>query len=384
MNVAAEPMRVLMISKALVTGVYQRKVEELAAHSDLELRVVVPPFWREMRVGDQPLERLFTSGYDLIEEPMRFNGRHHVHYYPGIARQVQSFRPDIVHIDEEPYNLVTAHITRIALKNDARTIFFTWQNLLRAYPPPFRWIEQYCYRSASHALAGNRDARRILYQKGYRGPVSVIPQFGIDPDIYQSKRSTMRSNDVPVIGFVGRIVPEKGLDTLLDAVAGLDGRVEVHIIGSGTAQPELEAQASRLGIGDAVRFPGPVPPAEVPDLLASFDALVLPSRTRPNWKEQFGRILIEAMACETPVVGSDSGEIPHVIGDAGLTFPEGNAETLRIQLKKILNDSEYARELGQKGRQRVLERFTQKQIAEQTYDVYRSVAGQSEWRGASG
>ena len=58
------------------------------------------------------------------------------------------------------------------------------------------------------------------------------------------------------------------------------------------------------------------------------DVSVLPSLTRPNWKEQFGRTLAEAMSCETPVIGSDSGEIPHVIGDAGLIFKEGDAQAL--------------------------------------------------------
>ena len=85
-------MRVLMVSKALVTGVYQKKLEELAALPDIELLAVVPPFWLENRVGSIPLNRMFTNGYELAVEEMRLNGRHHVHYYPGLGGQIRSLQ----------------------------------------------------------------------------------------------------------------------------------------------------------------------------------------------------------------------------------------------------------------------------------------------------
>ena len=108
-------MRVLMVSKALVTGVYQKKLEELAALPDVDLLAVVPPYWDENRVGRLPLTPMFTNGYELAVEEMRFNGRHHVHFYPGLGRQIRRFRPELVHIDEEPYNLVCAQATMLAL-----------------------------------------------------------------------------------------------------------------------------------------------------------------------------------------------------------------------------------------------------------------------------
>lgn len=366
-------MKILMISKALVTGVYQRKVEELAKLPGVELRVIVPPFWREERVGDLQLERRFVDGYELTVEPMRFNGHHHLHYYPGLRRHIQEFRPDIVHVDEEPYNLVAAHAAYHARQVGAELVFFAWQNLYRRYPPPFRQIEKYVYRSASAGIVGNRDARYVLRQKGYRGPLTVIPQFGVDPAIYQ--RRDVPPGQQQVIGYIGRLVPEKGIETLIEAVVSLPQRPELWIVGSGDHQPALQDLVSQLGISSQVQFPGPTPAEEVPALLSKMDALVLPSRTRPNWKEQFGRILVEALACEVPVIGSSSGEIPYVIGDGGLVFPEGDADELADRLAKILNDPDYARRLGEAGRKRVLERYTQEQIARQTYDLYHQVLG---------
>jgi glycosyltransferase involved in cell wall biosynthesis len=103
------------------------------------------------------------------------------------------------------------------------------------------------------------------------------------------------------------------------------------------------------------------------------DAFVLPSLTRPNWIEQFGRVLPEAMACETPVIGSRSGEIPHVIGDAGLVFAEGNVPELVACVQKLLDDPQLYADLASRGRQRVLENYTQERIAQQTYEVYQEM-----------
>jgi glycosyltransferase involved in cell wall biosynthesis len=103
------------------------------------------------------------------------------------------------------------------------------------------------------------------------------------------------------------------------------------------------------------------------------DILVLPSRTFPNWSEQFGRVLVEAMACGVCVVGSDAGEIPHVIGDAGLIFPEDNLERLRKHLQDLIDNAEGRQVFGDKGRRRVMERYTQSHIAQATLKVYRDL-----------
>ena len=101
--------------------------------------------------------------------------------------------------------------------------------------------------------------------------------------------------------------------------------------------------------------------------------LVLPSRSRPNWTEQFGLVLVEAMACGVPVLGSQSGEIPHVIGQAGWTFPEDDLETLQAGLLRLMREVEVRAELGRLGRERVLARFTQARTAAETVQVYKEM-----------
>lgn len=366
-------MRVLIVSKACLVGIYQRKLEEIARHEDVELQVVVPPYWQDER-GTTKLERAHTQGYELTVEPMALNGSFHLHFYPGLGRRIRAFRPDVVHLDEEPYNLATAHGMVLARRAGCRTLWFSWQNLLRRYPPPFSWMERYCLRRTDAAIVGSHSAAQVWRAKGYDGPLAVIPQFGVDPQVFAPPNG--RDRERFVVGFAGRLVAEKGPDLLLTAVAGLKG-VEVVILGGGPMKEELQEQARQLDLGDRVTFEGNIPSTEMPGFYHRLDALVLPSRSRPNWVEQFGRVLIEAMACGVPVVGADSGEIPHVIGPAGLTFPEGDAGALRAQLEQLMRDPHRRRDLARRGRKRVLARYTQAQVAAETVAVYREIMAQS-------
>jgi glycosyltransferase involved in cell wall biosynthesis len=208
----------------------------------------------------------------------------------------------------------------------------------------------------------------------------------VDPDIYmpiarptrQSKPSVLLrrnarrpSQNEMVIGYIGRLVPEKGIDVLLRAAAQLQGPRELRILGSGPERDRLEKMAQWLGILPRVSFDLPIPSTRMPYYYSGLDVLVLPSRTRTNWKEQFGRVLIEAMACRVVAVGARCGAIPEVIGDAGLTFTEGDPADLRTQLQRLLDAPSLRQELAEKGRQRVLDCYTQSQVAARTVEIYR-------------
>ena len=377
-------MRILMLSKAVVVAAYQRKLEELARLPGVELVVLAPPAWRDSR-GETDLERTYTAGYDLVTTPVALNGHFHTHFYPRLGQALAAAQPDLIHVDEEPYNLATWQALRWAARHGLPALFFTWQNLLRRYPPPFGWIERYSYRHSAHAIAGNQEARQVLLAKGYRHRVTVIPQFGIDPQLFDRDVQAPLVPPSPqhqlTVGYAGGLVPEKGIDTLLHALAicqqpvselgGLPCRL--LLAGGGPQQTDLERLAAQLDLGQAVVFLGRVGSTSMPAFFASIDVLVLPSRTMPTWKEQFGRVLVEAMACQTPVVGSDSGEIPHVIGDAGLIFPEGDAPALASQLLRLSSDPNLRADLGRLGRTRVLAHFTHERIAAATYQVYREI-----------
>ncbi|MBI3763745.1 MAG: glycosyltransferase family 4 protein [Chloroflexi bacterium] len=364
-------MKVLMLSKACLVGAYQRKLEAIATHPDVELTVVVPPEWRDER-GVLRLEREHTRGYQLVVEPISFNGNFHLHYYPRLGRRIAETQPDVVHIDEEPYNFATLHALRLAKRHGAKTLFFSWQNLARQYPFPFNWMERAVLNSADFAILGSHQAVEVWRAKGYRGPAAVIPQFGVDPDIFAPRPSPGPEREFTV-GYAGRFVEEKGIDLLLRAVVELEAPARLSLLGAGPARANLEKLARELNLGERVRFDDWIPSAQLPAYLLQLDTLVVPSRSRPNWKEQFGRVLIEAMACGVPVVGSTCGEIPNVIGDAGLIFPEEDVAALTAHLRALKGDAALRASFAERGRARVLAHYTQAQIAAQTVEVYRKV-----------
>lgn len=364
-----------MVWKAAVVGAYQRKLEELAALPGVELLLVTPPEWRE---GGRPLryEPLFRRGYETVLLPMALNGHYHLHFYRGLGVVIRRFAPDLIHLDEEPADVVA--FQTVALAGPTPLVFFTWQNLLRVAPPPFSLIQRQTFARARLALCGNAAAVRVLRAKGYSGPTRVIPQLGVDPDLFPFTPKEDCASRPFMIGAAARLVSEKGLDLLLAAAARLEQPWRLEIAGDGPERDALAAQAAALGVADRVCILGREPSAAMPALLRRWDVLAMPSRTRPNWKEQFGRAAIEAMSCGTPVVASASGELPNVVGDAGLIVPEGDAAALAAALARLAATPELRRERAAAGRRRVLAHYTQKAVAEATYAAYQAVLGAGE------
>jgi glycosyltransferase involved in cell wall biosynthesis len=362
-------MRVLMLSKACIVGIYQPKLEAIAQEG-VTLRVLVPPSWRDER-GVQPLERVHTQGYDLRVTPIRLNGNFHLHHYPRLGREIADFAPDIVHIDEEPYNLATWQALFHARRVGAKSLFFSWQNILRRYPPPFAWGERWVLRNADYALMGTDSAGEVWRAKGYTGKMRTIPQFGTDTARFVP--SPTRPERPFTIGYIGRMVEEKGVFVLLEALRHLQGDWHLRMVGGGDEVDALRARATAWGMAERVTFVGQLPSTQVVNEYHALDVLVLPSLTRPNWKEQFGRVLVEAMACEVPVIASDSGAIPSVVGDGGLIVREGDASALAQALARLQADASVRAQLGKGGRARVLAHFTHEQIARDTVAVYREM-----------
>lgn len=369
--------RVLLLSKALVVGIYQRKLEEMA-RLGIDLLALTPPSWKDER-GETNLERVYTTGYRLETVPIALNGNFHLHWYPGLAKRIEDFQPQIIHIDEEPYNLATWQALRIARKIGAKTLIFSWQNIRRVYPPPFSWGEGWTLSQVDHVLAGTQSAAHVWRAKGYAGPMTVIPQFGVDPDLFApvltppssaSPRNLGERMRTFTIGYVGRLVEEKGIHLLLTAAARLDGEWRLRLVGSGPYWNALEALAQQLGIRDRLDRVEWVESAGMPTQYQKMDVLAIPSLTRLNWKEQFGRVITEAMSSGLPVIGSDSGAIPDVMGNAGMIVPEGDIDSLTAALRRLRDDPVERARLGQAGRARVLAHFTHAQVAAATVEVY--------------
>ncbi len=365
-------MKVLVIWKALVSEAYHKKLKELAKFKDIELTLVVPTKWH-----NTILEKKYCEEYKIIPRKVILNGYNHLHWYPGLEEVVRQIRPDIFHIEEEHYSLVTYQAIRLAKKYNIKCLFVSLQNIYKKYPFPFSWIEGYNLRNTDYAVAVSEEIKDVLVRKGFTNEkISIIP-YGIDPLLYRKMESTeLRSRlrlEAFTIGYIGRFVKEKGIFDLLKAVSQIKSKFNLLIVGGGRLKYKIKAEVRRLGILERIRILDSIPSSQVPNYINCMDCLMLPSRTTKKWKEQFGRVLIEAMSCEVPVVGSDSGEIPNVIGDSGLVFKEGDIDDLYSKLELLINDIDLRTELAKNGRQRVLDNFTQEKVARETYNIYKKI-----------
>lgn len=367
-------MRVAIISKTFVAVPAQRQLEWLAAQAAIDLTLITPNRWRTDDGGLMAFTPVHTAGYQVMPLTLRANGCYHRYQYVGLGRALAAIKPDLIHVDEEPYNPATWQSLWLAQREHVPAIGVSWQNLLRRYPPPYGWMERWSYRHLAAIIAGNADAMEVLRQKGYGGRIDTFSLHGIDPSLWLPRAATPPEAGEPfVIGYAGRLVPEKGIDVLLIALRRLPSRYRVRIIGRGPAVGSLRELASTLGVADRIEWWDHVESAAMPAAIRALDTLVLPSRSRPHWHEQFGRVLVEAMACGVPVVGADSGEIPRVIGEAGIVVMEGDAVALAGAVTQLSTNTGAWISHSLAGRQRVLAHFTQQRIAERIVTVYTSV-----------
>lgn len=257
-------------------------------------------------------------------------------YDPRPLWRALGHRWDVIDLHEEPFAVSTleALVLRALRRNRAPYALYSAQNIPKRYPVPFRWWERWALRHAGGLAVCNEEAGRICVRKGFPGVPDVIP-LGVDVQRFTPADRSPPSPQTPVqVGYVGRLAPHKGVGVLLEAVAGRP-ELRLTIIGAGPAEAELRGQAARPELVDRVRFTGGADQDQLPTLLADLDVLAVPSLTTPGWVEQFGRVVVEAMAAGVPVVASDSGALPEVVGSAGLLVREGDPDALGEALVRV-------------------------------------------------
>jgi glycosyltransferase involved in cell wall biosynthesis len=273
---------------------------------------------------------------------------------------------DVVHCWEEPYIVSGAQVARACQPTPA-LVYASFQNIAKRYPPPFAAFERSSLRRATGWIAFGHTVEDVLIRRAEYAarPHAVIP-FGVDTTRFSADitrgaltRGSLRWGDeTPVIGCVGRFIDAKGIPMLLRALAELDRRGtswRALFVGGGPLEGALRAFAGEHG--DRVRVVTGIDHDRIPGYLNAMDLLCAPSQTTGRWREQFGRMIIEALACGVPVVGSDSGEISHVIGDGGVVFGERDETGLVRALETLLTDAGARTRLGTCGRRRAESEF---------------------------
>ena len=375
-------MKTLIIDKTAVLETSQRKCLELAKFNDIDLTLLCPERWVE-NFAEIALEKTHDPNYKIVTGKVAFKGyENRGFYYTGILKAIRE-KPDIIFLLEEPFSLFALQtvVLKSIFSRRSKVIFYTWDNLSRKYRYPYRpsliyeFINQLTLRLSCYAITGNSDAIEILKSKGFKKPIAYAP-YGIDLNLFSEKNVAGLKEELnlrsPVFGYIGRLLEEKGLDIFLKAIAlykkEFGQKFSILIIGRGKYREDLERMAKDHSLTNNLVLLDTVLHKMVPEYMNCIDIFVLPSKTKWNFKEQFGRVLVEAMACGVSVIGSSSGALQKIIGDAGLIFKENNPVDLKSKMIQLLNNVELRNKLKVKGKIRVKE-FTWEIFAKKIHNI---------------
>ena len=366
--------RVLVLSHAYLQPAHRGKLRALAARG-LEVTVAIPQRWRDPWFG-RPIDVAWErqGGLEVFPLPARGIGPKGELQKARFARGplkalLRDRRPDLVQIEEEPTSIVAKQVVGAARRLGIPVVLLTHQNVELQLDWWLRWKHRRMLRKLTGLVAGSDLAGILARQDAPTLPIAVIPQLGA--------LAPHEPQHVPheglAIGFVGRLVPQKGLDNLLQALAlQRSAKWRLTIVGDGPERERLEQLATELRLAARVRWTGGLPAEQVANLWPDLDVLVMPSRSSPEWREANGQVLMEAMANEVAVLGTDSGVIPELIGDAGIVVPDADLQGLGVALER-LSDVPTRRTFAQAARARALRLYSDDAIAERTLEFWKQV-----------
>lgn len=373
-------MKLLVVGHAFLLAYIQKKYVAMKdLDPNMRLRLVVPSRMRD-RFHDKAYE---VHPAFVANEVVPLNARltswqahmTYVHNPAGMAAILKNFQPDVIHLEEEPQALVTVEtiaLHRIFAPN-ATVTMFTWDNLLRKRGFPIgsakRALRRYSLSRASTVICGNQRAAELLRSEGYfKGTIETLPHSGLDvsdhqPGTESQLRAELGLGDDIVVGHIGRLVPEKGLLLLVEAL----GRLRTHqwkllLVGAGSLESEIRERWMAEFPGRIVLVPA-VPYSQVARFLRCVDIFVLASYSTPIWMEQFGLTLAQAMLLGIASIGSTSGAIPEVLGSGGVLFEEGRVDDLTRALESLLTSPASRQQLGARGREFALRHYTSESVA---------------------
>jgi len=320
----------------------------------------------------------------------------HIFYYElfwqkmfGLEKVLKSF--DIIHSADVEY-YYTYQAAKARLKYDKRLVITQWQNIPFAYASRgYRFVESKRFKKLKEAvdviIAKSERAKLSLVLEGFPEEKIVVIKPGVDLSRFkpmEKDKILMRKLGInekdKVILFSGRLHWHKGVFVLLNAFKLLlmdkevdPSIVKLLIVGTGELANVLNDFVKFLGISRNVIFVGFVDYNEMPKYHNLADVFVLPSVPTQRWQEQFGMVLIESMACGKPVVTTLSGSIPEVVGDKAVLVQPFDFLELYKALKKVLCDEKFAKDLGDRAREFVVQNYNAEDVARKIENVYNSL-----------
>jgi len=365
-------MRVAVIGHTYILEANRGKLRCLSSLCG-NLLFIAPDAWPEKDFGPRAFEP--PGNLDGRPLPIRFGGRVRLYHFGNedFKRTLGEFSPDILHVEAEAGSAAALQSARAARALGCRLTQFCWENIPMR-PGIRKMLASWNFDGVGHLFCGSSGAVRTAKEDGYRGEASVVPQVGVDLEsIGKAIPLRLFPETEFTVGVVARLDAKKGVIDVIRALADPSCKdARLAAIGDGPDRAVLE-DVARNTLSERVRFAGAVRHEDVARYMKGFDVLVLASRDVPGWREQFGHVLVEGMAAGTPVIGSDSGAIPEVIGDAGIVFHQGKVDELAAAVSKLMKDRDLRARLAGAGRKRAKEMFTDDVIAKKMFKVWQGM-----------
>lgn len=344
----AQPaQRLLIVSHPAVVVTNQAVFAELA-NQGFDVELVTPRTWtNEYSAGpfEAPTDPALVGRHTKLD--IALAGKPQRHFYRrGISATLRTLRPDVIYIEEECFSLPAFQWAWAAKRRGIPFGLQAWENLDRPLPWLIKKLRNAVLRHCAFVVARTPAARAMVEQWGTTARVEVVGSPVPSP--YRPSEST---HEGFVVGGAGRLVEQKGFRLVAQAVAQLPGAT-FRLAGDGPMKADLEV----LGAEVVTTYTHET----MPEFFHSVDVVVLFSVPTPTWEEQFGRVLVESLAQETPVIGSTCGEIPWVISttSGGIVVEQGNVDDLVQALKTLRENPEVGRKLGRAGRACVEAQFS--------------------------
>lgn len=377
-------IKVLYIDHAAAYPEEQNKYLALAKQEDLEICLLRPRRWADAARAENFEKNHFKFDFKVTQGDVVFKGfRHRSFFYNRIGGLIKNFQPDFIHLFEEANTFFTfqAYLMKRLFSPSTKLVFDNFQNILfehtdYTFHQLYDYMESRVFKNSVCATVRYQGSRDFLLKRGFNKPIYEIP-WGTDISLFRKMDSnSIRKKyqlDKFTFGYIGRLEETKGILDLINAFARLKEDARLLIVGKGSVEDKMNMLIKRLNLSDKIRYVGYVSHPQLPEYYNAMDCLVVPTYTTDMVKEQFGRVIIEALACGVPVVGSTSGAIPAVIGEAGLVFEEKNVQDLTEKMTKILVEKDLRSKLGRLAVNRVHEKFTWDKFAESCVRMYREM-----------
>jgi len=358
-------LKILIISRTYCfSGLYEQ-LRKLRAYNDLDVYLIVPINYRapvlinEFR-SKSPKD--YTSRIIILKQGSG------LYFYSPLLKLLRKIKPDVIYSEEEPGCLSSFQIIALTKLFFPKTkiVNFTWENIYKSRKFPLNFVEWFSLKFIDAFIAGNSEAKNLILKKGYKKDIFVLPQWGVNLNKFKIVKK--RKRNWINLAFIGRFVEEKGIWTLLEVFKDLDKRYKLILIGIGPLKQDILEFIKKNKLKKRVKITKQVPYSKMHNVYRDIDILVLPSETRDKWKEQFGHVLIEAMAAGVAVIGSDSGAIPEVVGKGGLIFKEGNINDLHKKIL-MLENSKLKKELIRKALVKVKE-YDIREVAKRQHEIF--------------